>query len=266
MSTPWRTPKVIRPREEVQKLFVDLLYLEMPDVNWTICGSWRRRASNIGDLDIMVVTESGTLTDKELPASFIAQHVGPRIVQGDLIYALDESSVLDAGASPTIHADFYACTPAEAAFCAMFLTGPKALNIQQRAQAQKLGMKLSQYGLFAPDGTVIKAETEEEVYRRLGMAWISPEDRQNYVEAKAPEEAPVRWVTARSDSDRTKRYAIRIKGRLGEPGTELKCRCPAYQYSREIPASCKHCKRLLAAGEEGIKNGRIKIYDQEPEV
>src|ERR1700757_2291218 len=84
MSQPWRSEKVRRPRAEVQA-FVNVLKVEMPQgVDWVLGGSWRREAPEIGDLDVIVVTEDGTLTGFELPRSFHPQHHGSQIIQGDL--------------------------------------------------------------------------------------------------------------------------------------------------------------------------------------
>jgi DNA polymerase (family 10) len=49
-----------------------------------------------------------------------------------------------------------------------------------------MGFKLNEYGLFLRDGDVLVAsETEEEIYKALGMDWISPELRENRGEIEA---------------------------------------------------------------------------------
>ncbi len=57
--------------------------------------------------------------------------------------------------------------------------------------AVRAGLKLSEYGLFrAKSGRLIVAETEEEVYERLGLPWIAPtlrEDRGEIEAARAGE-------------------------------------------------------------------------------
>ena len=74
-----------------------------------------------------------------------------------------------------------------------YFTGSKAHNIRVREIAVRKGLKLSEYGLFeAKSGELIVAETEEEVYERLGLPWIAPtlrEDR-GEVEAAQADELP----------------------------------------------------------------------------
>jgi DNA polymerase (family 10) len=66
----------------------------------------------------------------------------------------------------------------------MYFTGSKPHNIALREIAIKKGWKLNEYGLFR--GTRrIAGRTEEEIYRRLGLAWIPPELRENQGEIEA---------------------------------------------------------------------------------
>src|SRR5579872_6170339 len=51
-----------------------------------------------------------------------------------------------------------------------------------------MGFKLSEYGLFrAEDEARVAGETEEEVYRTLGLDWIPPELRENNGEIELAE-------------------------------------------------------------------------------
>src|SRR5438309_7904210 len=67
-----------------------------------------------------------------------------------------------------------------------YFTGSKAHNIRIREMAVRKGLKLSEYGLFhAESGDLIVAETEEEVYERLGLPWIPPTLREDRGEIEA---------------------------------------------------------------------------------
>jgi hypothetical protein len=245
VSTPWRSPKVRRTRDEAQP-FLDDIVGEGGDNSapWRtyICGSYRRGAPDIGDFDILVMTESGTFEDYPFPVHFVAQHRGDLIVQGDI--------VLPEG---TMHADFYSCTREQRGAFLMFLTGPKALNIQQRAQAQKIGYKLTQYGLFDRTGKQIDDGTEQDIYKRLGIPYKTATERQDFVEVKPPEDAQVFYFEEPSDSG-GEPYRVRVKG---EPSNLLKgqwsCPCKSFQYSRTIPANCKHIDRR----KKKIAEGRV---------
>ena len=71
--------------------------------------------------------------------------------------------------------------PLESRGAAMqYFTGSKAHNIGVRDRAVQLGFKLNEYGLFrVDDDSRVAGETEEGIYRALGMEWVEPELREN---------------------------------------------------------------------------------------
>jgi DNA polymerase (family X) len=67
-----------------------------------------------------------------------------------------------------------------------YFTGSQQHNVAVRAAAVRAKLKLSEYGLFdAGSGDLIVSRTEEEVYQRLGMAWIAPPLREDAGEVQA---------------------------------------------------------------------------------
>jgi len=68
----------------------------------------------------------------------------------------------------------------------IYFTGSKAHNIKIREMAVRKGLKLNEYGLYrAKTGRLIVAETEEEVYAKLGLPWIPPTMREDRGEIEA---------------------------------------------------------------------------------
>jgi len=65
-----------------------------------------------------------------------------------------------------------------------YFTGSKEHNIVTRRIAMDKGLKLSEYGLFRRK-KMIAGESEQEVYKALGMQWIPPEMRENQGEIEA---------------------------------------------------------------------------------
>lgn len=65
-----------------------------------------------------------------------------------------------------------------------YFTGSKEHNIVTRKIAIDKGLKLSEYGLFK-GSKMIASETEEDIYKALGMDWVSPEMRENQGEIEA---------------------------------------------------------------------------------
>jgi DNA polymerase (family 10) len=80
--------------------------------------------------------------------------------------------------------------PAESFGAAMqYFTGSKDHNVAIRTRAVKMGLKLSEYGLFrAEDNSVVAGGTEAGVYEAIGLAWIPPELRENCGEIEAAAE------------------------------------------------------------------------------
>jgi DNA polymerase (family 10) len=70
-----------------------------------------------------------------------------------------------------------------------YFTGSKEHNVALRARAVRMGLKLSEYGLYrAQDDARVAGETEAGVYQALGLAWIPPELRENHGEIEAATE------------------------------------------------------------------------------
>jgi DNA polymerase (family 10) len=67
-----------------------------------------------------------------------------------------------------------------------YFTGSKDHNVAIRLRAVKMGLKLSEYGLFrVEDDKRVAGETEAGVYEALGLPWIPPELRENTGEIEA---------------------------------------------------------------------------------
>ncbi len=163
--------------------YVQVLTEELADDNpgllFEFAGSWRRGAPAIGDLDIVVTTESGRLAPDlldpvgvHLPSIITYQRFGPKIAQGDL--KLPDGS---------LHIDFWSCFPNEHAAFLMFATGPAPLNMAQRQHAKRHGMALSQIGLLdrATKRQLDSGTSEREIYNLLGLPWLTPQERQSWV-------------------------------------------------------------------------------------
>jgi DNA polymerase (family 10) len=67
----------------------------------------------------------------------------------------------------------------------MYFTGSKDHNIALRSVAMQKGWKLNEYGLFTGEGVRLGGATEEEVYGKLGLSYITPEMRENRGEIEA---------------------------------------------------------------------------------
>jgi DNA polymerase (family 10) len=140
-------------------------------------GSLRRMAETIGDVDLLVAA-----TERAAPAimkAFVELPPVARVLaRGDT----KTSIVTDRGLQVDLRV-----IPREAWGAAMiYFTGSKAHNIRIREIAVRKGLKLNEYGLFdAKSGELLAAETEEEVYGRLGLPLIPPTLREDRGEVEA---------------------------------------------------------------------------------
>ena len=123
-------------------------------------GSLRRMKETIGDVDLLV---AGSDAPPVMEAFVAHPSVARVIAHGDA----KSSIVTELGLQVDLRV-----VPEEAWGAAMiYFTGSKAHNIRIREMAVREGLKLNEYGLFdAKSGELLAAETEEDVYGRLGMA------------------------------------------------------------------------------------------------
>ncbi len=162
-------------------------------VRCTYAGSLRRMQETIGDVDVLAAADdSAPLMD-----AFTRL---PRVTEV-ISHGPTRSSVrTDAG----LQVDLRVVEPAVWGAALQYFSCSKAHNIRLREIALRAGLTLSEYGLHrTDDGALVVAETEEEVYARLGLPWIPPplrEDR-GEIEAALAGELPelVRWEDLRGD-------------------------------------------------------------------
>ena len=134
-------------------------------IEFAIAGSVRRLKPEIGDLDLVVVTDAPALVAAHLLAF-------PQISQVLCKGESKISVILQCG----LQVDVRFC--AKEAFGAMLAhcTGPMEHNIAMRQRAKSLGFKLNEYGLFSGDFR-ITGRDEKSIYEALRCDWIEPSDR-----------------------------------------------------------------------------------------
>ena len=146
----------------------------LPDVSQVeIAGSYRRGRDTVGDLDVLVCAPSGA----EVFGS-LKRYADLRELSAS--GTTKASGVLRNG----LRVDLRVVPPASFGAALHYFTGSKDHNIHTRRLAQERGWKLSEYGLFRGSRRVA-GETEEGVYRALGLAFIPPELREERGEIEA---------------------------------------------------------------------------------
>lgn len=183
MTTAWRSAKVKRPREAVAhyvQVLTEELADENPGLDFTFCGSWRRGAPEVGDLDVLVISESlftPNLFDDgvSLPClpGLTYQRRGPRLAAAELLLP-----------DGPLHIDYFQFKPHSRGCALLALTGPFQWNQYARARAKyrcRPSLSLSQEALKIRDtGEVLTCDSEAAVYAALGLTYETPEERQRW--------------------------------------------------------------------------------------
>jgi DNA polymerase (family 10) len=149
---------------------------ELPGVTHaSTCGSLRRFSETIGDVDILVAAGD------------------PEPVMDAVVALPAVDSVLGRGPSKTsiltrrgTQVDVRVVAPAQLGAALLYFTGSKGHNIKLRQRALAREWTLNEYALSEIEGgKVIARETEEEIYRALGLAFIPPVLREDAGEIEA---------------------------------------------------------------------------------
>ncbi|MHB0884346.1 MAG: helix-hairpin-helix domain-containing protein [Bacillota bacterium] len=163
-----------------------------------IAGSLRRWKESVGDLDLVA-----------------ASRQADRVIQ-EFTHLPEVTKVTGAGETKAsivavggINVDLRVLPPEDYFTALHHFTGSKEHNVRLRGRAKQMGLKINEYGLFRvpgdpgggaageagsedgapPDGAVekLKVESEEDLYRWLGLPYIPPELREDRGEIEAAE-------------------------------------------------------------------------------
>jgi DNA polymerase (family 10) len=171
---------------DVAEKLVAYLREQAPGAAIEAVGSLRRGTETCGDLDILVTGAEAGIMDAFTRYPLVERVLG----RGDT-----KSSVL---LGKGFQADLR-LVPAESRGAALqYFTGSKAHNIALRQRALDQGFLLNEYGLFRQvegdsdadagadsTGERVAGDTEEGIYRTLGLAYVEPALRENRGEIAA---------------------------------------------------------------------------------
>ena len=145
----------------------------------TPAGSLRRGRETVGDLDLLVTGPAATAALDR----FVAL---PRVEE---VLGHGENKASAKVGREGLQVDVRALPPGSFGAAMQYFTGSKDHNVAIRTRAVRMGLKLSEYGLFrVEDDVKVAGETEAGVYEALGLPWIPPELRENSGEIEAATE------------------------------------------------------------------------------
>jgi DNA polymerase (family 10) len=141
----------------------------------TPAGSLRRGCETVGDLDLLVTGRDH---------AGIAEHFVK--FPGIAAILAKGGSKVSVKLKNDLQVDVLLLERSAYGAAMQYFTGSKAHNVALRDRAKRRGWKLNEYGLLEGD-KVLASRTEEEIYAKLGLAWIPPELRENLGEIEAAE-------------------------------------------------------------------------------
>ena len=179
-----------------------------------LAGSARRRRETIGDLDIVAAAlpeDHDSVIESILSFPGIAEVKGhgeskvSLILEQEMLAAASGGGSMDAqlveammerSADATIDAQVRIVPPETFPFTLAYFTGSKEHNIRLRQLAIDKGLRLNEFGLFSEEaaGEAIGMEAakhtlpctdEADIYRHLGLEWVTPELREDMGEVEA---------------------------------------------------------------------------------
>ena len=152
-----KADKIIKKVEKHIKPFVD---------RQLACGSYRRGAQMIGDIDFVIIPKKGVTLPQMLPPNDGINWVGDNKAQ----VIIDGEKV-----------DFKVTTPDAWGATILYFTGPADFNIKYRWMAKKRGMKLNEYGLWdRTTDAYIAGATEQDIYDALKRPFRDPDQRKGW--------------------------------------------------------------------------------------
>jgi DNA polymerase (family 10) len=136
-------------------------------------GSLRRGRETIGDIDILVAC-----SDEPARAAVSDTFTKLPGVTDVLAHGETKSSVR---MKPGIQVDLRTVAPEQYGAALLYFTGSKEYNVRLRQRALDMGYTLNEYALADKDdkSKVAASRTEEDIYKKLKLAWIPPELRED---------------------------------------------------------------------------------------
>jgi DNA polymerase (family 10) len=138
-----------------------------------VAGSFRRMRETVGDLDILVTaTPDSPVMQRFTTYDEVAEIFSAGETRASVLLKCGMQVDLRVVAQESYGAALH------------YFTGSKSHNIAIRRIAQQLGLKVNEYGVFRGTKT-IAGNSEESVYRAVGLPYIPPELREDRGEIEA---------------------------------------------------------------------------------
>jgi DNA polymerase (family 10) len=193
-------------------------YFEALGIRVSMAGSLRRGKSTVGDLDLLSTDERASAALAGCPGVLQVLESGPKRTSVKL--------------KEGVQVDVRVFKEEEYGAAMCYFTGSKDHNIALRTLAADKGWKLNEYGLVeSKSGERLAGETEEGVYRKLGLDFVPPELRENKGEIEAAREGKLpRLVRMEDMKGDLQMHSTWSDGSVGIEAMALAAKERGYEY------------------------------------
>jgi DNA polymerase (family 10) len=148
------------------------IYVHDPSIPIYVAGSLRRHKIDCGDIDLVIHEGDLPKLTSILNVIMVREQYELGFTKGTKANPSKLKWLVKDGTT----IELYLAKPNALGAMLLYTTGSGDFNIRQRRVALSKGYKLSQYGLFKHD-ELIAGDTEEGIFKELGMEWLTPEQR-----------------------------------------------------------------------------------------
>ena len=214
-------------------------------------GSLRRGRETVGDLDLLVTgqgCESEPQREKVIEKILSFPGIQEVLAKGEnkVSFKLRSGMQVDVRLLP----------PDSFGAALQYFTGSKNHNVQLRQRALKQGYTLNEYGLVRmEDNKRVAGKTEEEIYKKLGLAFIPPELREDCGEIQAAAEGKLPELITQADlKGDVHMHTVETDGKCTIEEMAAAARARGYEYM----AITDHSKNLAFAN--GLDDQRAEAH------
>jgi NAD-dependent DNA ligase len=168
------------PRQEIEYYNTVFKNIISEKANYEIVGSYRRRAENSGDIDVIITSDSSqnfiTIIDILIKQKIIIEVLSRGPSKCLVIARVTTSSIAR-------RVDFLYTSKEEYPFSVLYFTGSKIFNTIMRNQALIMGLTMNEHGLYKMENkkkgekVQYKFESEQDIFKYLNMEYREPWER-----------------------------------------------------------------------------------------
>lgn len=168
-----KVKKIIK--EKVKEIYKNKSIVEL-------AGSYKQGKETSGDIDIIVSLKNNEKTEKVLK-----NVVNKLFESGILIQSLSSKLPGDSSVSymgiiklkghPNRHLDLHVVRKEDLPFHNLYFSSGEKFSRKIRKIAKEKGYKLNEKGLYKNNERVKNIKTEKNIFKKLNMDWVSPEER-----------------------------------------------------------------------------------------